>query len=181
MFRQEPPTGEHRAVAIGLGSNQEPRIEHLAMGAAALRPWLEGIVFSSVYETAPELVLEQPRFLNACCIGWTDLEPHDLLARLKAVERRAGRCPGPRYGPRELDLDILLYGDEVIATEHLRVPHARLLERAFVLIPLAEVAGGWLHPEWDRTISSLAADVDASGVEATNLQILPEGGAADER
>ena len=167
-----------RSVAIGMGSNLGPRIERLreAAGRLADGPLVE-TRFSRVYETVPAYGLDQPLYLNACCTGWTSLDPPDLLATLKDLESKAGRNPrAPRFASRPLDLDILLYGDDVVATPDLTLPHAALPERAFVLLPLAEIAGGWRHPVLNRTIAELAASVDAAGVEVTNLRL----GEADE-
>ena len=162
-----------RLVAIGLGSNVGSRIGHLRQAARALeRGVLRGARFSSVYETQPAYDLDQPDFLNACCVGRTRLSPAALLDRLKALERAAGRdLEAARFAPRELDLDILLYADEVVETERLVVPHRGLPERGFVLVPLAEIAGAWTHPKLGVSVADLAAMVDRSGVEATNLHL----------
>lgn len=156
-----------------MGSNLGPRIERLRDAAGRLTDGpLVDARFSRVYETVPAYGLDQPHYLNACCMGWTRLDPPDLLATLKDLESRAGRNPrAPRFASRVLDLDILLYGDDVVATPHLTIPHAALPERAFVLVPLAEIAGGWRHPVLGRTIAELAAGVDTAGVEATNLRL----------
>lgn len=162
-----------RAVAIGMGSNLEPRAERLREAARRLAGGpLDGARFSRVYETVPAFGLDQPLYLNACCTGWTRLRPADLLAALKDLEREAGRDPrAPRFASRPLDLDILLYGDEVVTTPRLTIPHAALPGRAFVLVPLAEVAGGWRHPVLGRTIAALRAGVDPAGVEITGLRL----------
>jgi 2-amino-4-hydroxy-6-hydroxymethyldihydropteridine diphosphokinase len=119
-----------------------------------------------VYETEPLGRAEQPRFLNACCVGRTSVPAHEVLERCRALERAAGREPGgPRWGPRRLDIDLLLYGTEAIDRAGLRVPHPRMTERAFVLVPLSEVAGGWRHPTSGRTVAELADRVSREGVE----------------
>lgn len=101
---------------------------------------------------------DQPTFLNACCVGRTELSARSLLNALRALERAAGRrTGGPRFGPRELDLDLLLYGERVIKEAGLRVPHPRMTERPFVLWPLAEIAGDWSHSETGRRIDQIAA------------------------
>ena len=133
------------------------------------RRWIEDVVrdvrYSSVYETDPEGVRDQPRFLNACCVGVTGRTPGELLRDLKRIEREAGREPeGARYGPRELDLDILLYGEEIVIEPAICIPHPRITERAFVLIPLAEIAADWVDPVSALTIGELAERVDRSGV-----------------
>jgi 2-amino-4-hydroxy-6-hydroxymethyldihydropteridine diphosphokinase len=108
---------------------------------------------------------DQPPFLNACCVGTTRLPARSLLEALQAIERGAGReRGGRRYGPRELDLDLLLYGDHLIEEAGLRVPHPKMAERAFVLQPLAEIAGDWLHPESGETIARMAATLPRAGL-----------------
>ncbi len=120
---------------------------------------------SSVYDTAPLLVADQPRFHNIACMGQTWLEPLALLHALKRIEARLGRVPGPRYGPRALDIDILFYDDLILRTPELTIPHEHIAERAFVLLPLAEIAPGLRHPVLMRDIRSLATDVAGADVQ----------------
>lgn len=148
------------SVAIGLGSNLGGRLIHLVTAVRGLRPLIDLRRGSAVYESPPMYLEDQPLFLNACCVGETELTARSLLDSLQALERAAGRSgAGPRFGPRELDLDILLYGDMVIEETDLRVPHPRMAERPFVLWPLAEIAGHWLHPETGRSVAEMAADL----------------------
>lgn len=161
-------------MAIGLGSNVGDRLGNLQFAARHLETLLAHLDLSSVYESEPVGVLEQPRFLNACCTGLCVLPAPDLLARLKAIERDAGRSPdGPRFGPRVLDLDILLYGGEVVRTERLTVPHPRLDRRAFALIPLSELAADWVHPVRGVTIGELRRQVAGEGVTKTAWRLDP--------
>ena len=140
-------------VYVGLGSNVGDRLEHLRRAVAELRETqgIEVVAASSVYETDP-VGPPQPGFLNAVVELETDLGPHDLLRRLKEIEASVGRLARERWGPREVDLDLLLYGDDLIDTDDLKVPHPQLRDRAFVVVPLRE-----LDP-------SLADEIDAEGV-----------------
>lgn len=163
-------------VAVGLGSNLGDRIAHLRSGVSALRRLLRDVVVSGVYETEPREVVEQPRFLNACCVGRTRLTPRRLLVELQHVERLAGRRrAGPRYGPRVLDLDLLLHGTTVIETPDLVVPHPRLRERPFVLVPLAELVPHWVVPASGgyavSTVADLARAAGGNGVELTDIEL----------
>ncbi len=153
QLHPEPP------VFLGLGSNLGDRDAFLRAALVELAQVYQIERLSSVYETAPQLVLEQPFYHNLVCAGRTQLAPADLLHFLKALEQRLGRTPTYRYGPREIDLDLLLYGDQVISTPDLIIPHPRMAERAFVLTPLAEIAPDLQHPVLHRSIRELAAAV----------------------
>lgn len=134
-------------IAVGLGSNVGDRAANLQLGVHGLAAVLTDLECSDVFETRPVHVVDQPLYLNACCIGRTSLTGQQLLQALHAAERLAGRLPGgQRYGPRSLDLDLLLYGEHVIEESNLVVPHPRLRDRAFVLSPLAELAFDWTVP-----------------------------------
>lgn len=150
-------------VAIGAGTNLGARRAHLRRAAAELGRLLTDLRCSRVYETEPVGVAGGP-FLNLCCTGRTELGPGALLEELQALERRAGRPDPPRRGSRTLDMDLLLYGELTLYEPELRVPHPRLAERAFVLVPLAEVAGDWIVPGAGATVEELAERVGASGV-----------------
>ncbi len=134
-------------IYLAIGSNQGDRLANLQAGLAALAPAVQLTSFSSVYETAAAYVEDQPPFLNAVVAGTTKLAPHALLALLKQIEHACGRRPGLRYGPRPLDLDILLYGDQALNTDDLIIPHPRMHERDFVLRPLAEIAPNRVNHE----------------------------------
>lgn len=163
-------------VAIGLGSNLGDRLAHLRFGIVRLRRILTDLRCSAVHETDPVGVKEQPAFLNACCVGRTRLSPVQLVSELLDAERRAGRRRnGPRFGPRILDLDLLLYADLVLESEHVTVPHPRIRERAFVLVPLAEIAGEWVIPasgvDEAVVVAELADRIDPTGIRRTDLDL----------
>ena len=169
QFEGVRPSPAPIQVALSLGSNLGDREGWIASGVQAMRRDLEDLRLSALYETAPLLLEDQPMYVNACCTGLTRLKPRQLLSQLQDAERAAGRDrSGPRYGPRTLDLDLLLYGDEVIEDPDLAVPHARLRERGFVLVPLAEIAADWIvpasHGAAAETVASLATGVAAEGI-----------------
>jgi 2-amino-4-hydroxy-6-hydroxymethyldihydropteridine diphosphokinase len=151
-------------VYLGLGSNLGDRNANLLAALDRLGEFMRVERVSSVYETEPLLVEEQPVFHNLDCRGLTGLEPLPLLRALKRIERDLGRVPGPRYGPRLIDIDILLFDDLLLTTAELTIPHPAMLERAFALIPLAEIAPDLRHPSAKDTIAELALRLDASGV-----------------
>jgi len=143
-------------VAFGLGSNLGDRAAHLRAAAEGLRAILEDIAVSSFLDTTP-VGPPQPRYLNAAVTGRTDRTPEELLAAAQALEARAGRVRTARFGPRTLDVDLLLYGEREIDRPGLVVPHPRLAERAFVLAPLAEIAPDWPVPGTGATVEELLA------------------------
>ena len=157
-------TGELPVVYLGLGSNLGDRRRNLAVALRRLEPLVRVEAVSSLYETDPVGPQDQPSFYNAVCRALTGLPPLGLLRHLQEVERELGRRLGPRWGPRPIDIDLLLYDEAVVDEADLRVPHPELAKRAFVLVPLAELAADVRHPELERTISSLAAAADRSGV-----------------
>ncbi len=132
--------GEAETVYLAFGSNLGNRVAAMRTGIAALRGrGVEPEAFSSLYHSAPKYVEDQPPFVNLVGRFRTRLAPRELLAACKEAERAAGRQERERFGPRELDVDIVLYGDRRIDEEALEVPHPRLTERLFVLVPLAEI------------------------------------------
>jgi 2-amino-4-hydroxy-6-hydroxymethyldihydropteridine diphosphokinase len=143
-------------VAIALGSNLGDREAHLAFGLSALPGFITNLRHSRWHDTAPVGVAgEQPRYLNGVVVGETSLGARELLERLLAIEREAGRTRPSVMAPRTLDLDLILFGDRQIEEAGLTVPHPRFRERLFVLEPLAEVAPGWVDPGTGQTISAL--------------------------
>ena len=165
-------------VAIGLGSNLADRSAALLHAFRSLTISLSDCRVSGVYESRAVGFTDQPDFLNACCVGRTHLTPRTLLSELQHLERSFGRSPGgPRYGPRTLDLDLLLYGDRVVEEPGLILPHPRLRERAFVLVPFAEIAGDWEVPASPgakaATVNELARGVGEEGIVRTSIQLHP--------
>lgn len=157
-------------IYLGLGSNRGDRLANLQAASAALAPAVRVLRHSAVYETEPWGYVEQARFLNMALEAETELRPAALLQHIKQVEQQVGRVASFRYGPREIDIDILLYGDlqfELGAAEGiLQIPHPRLAERAFVLVPLAELVPELPVPGSGRSVSQLLAAQGASSVQA---------------
>lgn len=152
-------------VYLGLGSNLGNREANLRLALRLMEPLCRVEEVSSLYETAPVGVEDQPPFYNAACRVTTGLEPGALLRFLKRVEFEVGRRPGgPRWGPRPIDLDLLLYEDVVMETSDLIVPHPRMHERPFVLAPLAEIGPEARHPALNATVRELLAAVGEEGV-----------------
>ncbi|MBX3003698.1 MAG: 2-amino-4-hydroxy-6-hydroxymethyldihydropteridine diphosphokinase [Anaerolineales bacterium] len=155
-------------IYLGLGSNRGERMANLEAALAALTPAVRMVRRSTVYETEPWGYVEQARFLNMVVEAETELSPQELLAHIKHIEQQVGRVASFRYGPREIDIDILLYGDFQVdlgeAEARLTIPHPRLAERAFVLVPLAELAPQLAVPGLAATVAELLAAQDASGV-----------------
>ena len=143
-------------VYLALGSNVGNREENLREAQRRLRQL--GITVkraSSIYETEPVDYLDQPWFLNAVLQAETVLPPQELLRRMREIESSMGSQKPFTKGPRLIDLDILLYGDDTISTPDLQVPHPRMLERLFVLVPLAEIAPNYRHLSWHGTVAEL--------------------------
>jgi dihydropteroate synthase/2-amino-4-hydroxy-6-hydroxymethyldihydropteridine diphosphokinase len=151
-------------VYLGLGSNLGDRYGRLIEALKRLQSHVAIDAISSIYETEPWGYADQPRFLNVVCGGATDRSPQELLSAVKTIELELGREPTFRYGPRAIDIDILLYGAEVIEHEDISIPHARLHERDFVLVPLNEIAPEAVQPKFGKTIEALSVAIDLSQV-----------------
>ncbi|MGH9559169.1 MAG: 2-amino-4-hydroxy-6-hydroxymethyldihydropteridine diphosphokinase [Bryobacteraceae bacterium] len=154
-----------KTVYIGLGSNLGDRRENLKRAMESLaKDDLNVMRESSIYETEPRDIVDQPWFLNQVVEAETELMPRQLLARLEKIERGMGRKLGIAKGPRLIDLDILLYGDAVVSTADLEIPHPRMTERRFVLEPLAEIAPGLRHPRTRKTVREMLDEVSGQVV-----------------
>jgi 2-amino-4-hydroxy-6-hydroxymethyldihydropteridine diphosphokinase len=155
-------------IYIALGTNLGNRSANLRAAIEALPPEVRVTRESPVYETPPWGVTEQPAFLNMAVEAETELDAPAVLAHLKRIETRLGRQPTYRYGPRTIDLDLLFYDDLVLDSPPLIVPHPRLHERAFVLVPLADLAPDLRHPIIGQTLGELLAAVNRSGIRLYN-------------
>ncbi len=150
---------------ISIGSNQGGRIDNCRTAV-----WLIGsgkktfvVKKSSFYETEPWGNPDQPSFINAVIEVRTGLGPRELLGFLKSIERKMGRTPSVPLGPRVIDLDIIFYGQAAINERGLKVPHPQAVERAFVLLPLNEIAPGFVHPSLKKKVFELAASLKDTG------------------
>jgi 2-amino-4-hydroxy-6-hydroxymethyldihydropteridine diphosphokinase len=148
-------------VVVAFGSNRGERHRQIVEAASQVASFLSHFRLSTIIETAPvgEGTEHDPAYLNAVGVGESDLSPGALLARLQAIERAAGRTRPYPNAPRTLDLDLILYGDEILETGDLQVPHPRFRERRFVLAPLVELGPDLVDPVTGLTVRDLLARV----------------------
>jgi 2-amino-4-hydroxy-6-hydroxymethyldihydropteridine diphosphokinase len=152
-------------VYLSTGTNLGEREQNLNNALTALSQGIAVSAVSSIYKTEPWGFTDQPAFLNQVVEGATPLSPQQLKSFIKHIESGLGRTPTFQYGPRVIDIDILSYGDLVLDEPDLVIPHPRIAERAFVLVPLAEIAPDWLHPVLRVTVKGLLEKVDCTGVK----------------
>ncbi|MDQ0340668.1 2-amino-4-hydroxy-6-hydroxymethyldihydropteridine diphosphokinase [Caldalkalibacillus uzonensis] len=152
---------------LALGSNLGQRESYLqqALNHIADHPDMRLNQLSSIYETAPVGYVEQPAFLNMVVKGETSLPAQELLHFIQSIEKKLGRTRDVRWGPRTIDIDMLLYDHISLKTEHLELPHPRMTERAFVLVPLAEIAPNMVIPGTYQPVRHLLEQVNREGVE----------------
>ncbi len=158
-------TVKHAKTALALGSNMgnSQAILEAAIATLAQTPGIFLEARSNWYKTKA-LGPPQPDYLNGCVTLQVEMLPQELLESLLKIERQFGRVRQERWGPRTLDLDLLLYDDLIVDTPNLQIPHPGMRDRAFVLVPLAEIASDWVEPVSGRVIQELLKEVDCSGV-----------------
>ncbi|MEO1394095.1 MAG: 2-amino-4-hydroxy-6-hydroxymethyldihydropteridine diphosphokinase [Cyanobacteria bacterium J06634_5] len=157
------------AIALGGNLGDSQKILSEAIQVVDSHEAMRVTARSHLYKTAP-VGPPQPDYLNACILIETTLTPRSLLQQLLAIETQFGRVRQARWGARSLDLDLLLFGDEIVDTPGLTVPHPRLHERPFVLVPLVDIAPDWQHPIFGKTMDHLLAQLRVTGVERLATQ-----------
>ncbi len=148
--------------ALSFGANVGNRLGNIKKALRILQSnGINIIKKSDVFETQPFGIENQPRFLNACAIIETSLEPLELLELVKRIEKEIGRITRERWGPREIDIDILFMGNIHIQSDKLTIPHKGIQERRFVLEPLCQISPEWIHPVLDQSAESLMQKLDS--------------------
>ena len=172
VFQPNPPI-QNSAIYLAFGANLGDRRSTIIHALQALARVVTFTRISSLYETEPVGYQDHPRFINGVCCGSTALSPQQLLTYAKSTEVLLGRQPTFRNGPRPIDIDILLYDDQSVAEPGLVIPHPRMSERAFVLVPLKEIAANLLIPQYQQTVAELLAKISTTGVQAASVAPIP--------
>lgn len=149
-----------QTVYLGLGSNKGERISYIEKAIEEISglPETKMFVRSGIYETEPWGNIEQEDYLNSVIGIQTELNAEDLLKELKRIEKLIGRKENKKWSEREIDIDLLFYGNEIIDKDHMKVPHGQIENRRFVLVPMNEIAPGFMHPVFKKSISQLLED-----------------------
>ena len=150
-------------IFLGLGSNLGDKKKNIYKAIELLKEKISGVTLTKFYETEPQYYKKQDTFINTVMSGYTDESPQELLKFVKEVERRVGRQERFRYGPREVDVDILFYDDQVYKDEGLTIPHPLLQEREFVLKPFMDLEPDFKHPILKKTIKQLYESLTTGG------------------
>ncbi len=148
-------------VFLGLGSNLGDKAAYIAKAINFLQEKINNLVSAPLYDSKAWGVTNQPDFINTVVMGETALSPEELLTFIKVVEQRVGRIERYRWGPREIDVDILFYGDQIYQTEKLQIPHAGVQDRDSVLVPICDLAPDLVHPVFQQIMSQLLAVLPA--------------------
>lgn len=151
-------------VFLGLGSNLGDRSANLAAARGRIAGFGHILSESAIYETEPWGLKNQPNFLNQVILFETYLPPAEILKELKTIEKDLGRVKTVKYGPRLIDIDILFYDELILKTELLTIPHPHIVNRAFVLVPLDEIASDFIHPVVKKNIHELLSGIDQRSV-----------------
>ncbi len=151
-------------VFLGLGSNIGKKEENIYKAVDLLSEKIKNLKMSKFYISKAVGYKNQPDFINAAVKGFTDLSPHELLYYIKSVEKNLGRIYRFHWGPREIDIDILFYGELILENKNLIIPHPRLHERDFVLLPLMDLEPNFIHPVFKKSIRDLYQDLKEKSV-----------------
>jgi 2-amino-4-hydroxy-6-hydroxymethyldihydropteridine diphosphokinase len=165
---------EQCTVYLGLGSNKDDKEKNLRKAAALLsrHQCIEVTKISSVYETAPYGEVNQDNFFNAAVEIRTTFKPEELLVFIKEIEKKIGREKTIKWGPREIDIDILFYNHLIYNTEFLTIPHEGVTERAFVLIPLTEIAPDFVHPSLNIKLKNIKVNQPENIIRKLKINLL---------
>lgn len=157
-------------VILALGSNLGDRRANLLQALKEISSQVAILKTSSVYETPPWGYIDQPVFFNQVLSGCTSLNPIELLVFVKGIEQKMGRVKNFKNGPRLMDIDILLFGEQIVNTEALAIPHPRMLERGFVLLPLSEIEPELIIPGTHKSVADHLKNVDQAGIRKIDLE-----------